>query len=71
VVLHGLGKKIKCKLLTKDSPRKSSKIGREWKEFYSFHGSKEGNIIVFEAHKEINNQQENQSYCYFVNILFI
>ncbi|QCE06719.1 hypothetical protein DEO72_LG9g1733 [Vigna unguiculata] len=38
---------VQCKLVLRNSPKKSSKIGKGWKDFCTFNRLKEGDILVF------------------------
>jgi len=51
---------VQCKLLLHNSPNKSSKIGKGWKDFCTFNRLKEGDILVFVADKK-NDKEEDQS----------
>ncbi|QCE10174.1 hypothetical protein DEO72_LG10g1400 [Vigna unguiculata] len=48
---------VQCKLLLLSTPKKSSKIGKGWKDFCTFNRLEEGNILVFLADKEMKKQK--------------
>jgi len=43
---------VQCKLVLRNSPKKSSKIGKGWKDFCTFNRLKEGDILVFVGDKK-------------------
>ncbi|XP_027932691.1 uncharacterized protein LOC114188287 [Vigna unguiculata] len=44
---------VQCKLLLCNTPKKSSNIGKGWKDFCTFNRLEEGDILVFLADKEM------------------
>ena len=48
---------VQCKLLFRNTPKKSSKIGKGWKDFYTFNRLEEGDILVFLADKEMKKKK--------------
>ncbi|QCE00279.1 hypothetical protein DEO72_LG7g1568 [Vigna unguiculata] len=47
---------VQCKLLVRNSPKKSTKIGKGWKDFCKFNRLKEGDIIVFEVDNQMRKK---------------
>ncbi|QCD87671.1 hypothetical protein DEO72_LG3g2210 [Vigna unguiculata] len=56
IVLHGPQKTVKCKLLLRNTPKKSNKIGSGWKQFFTIHGLDETLDLVFEVDEMKCNQ---------------
>ncbi|QCD93335.1 hypothetical protein DEO72_LG5g1408 [Vigna unguiculata] len=48
---------VQCKLLVRNSPKKSTKIGKGWKDFCIFNRLKEGDVIVFAAHNQMRKKK--------------
>ena len=66
IIFHGPRKIVKCKLLLRNHPKKSNKIGSGWKEFYTAHGFDATIDLVFEVDKMKNNQNVKVlTYCNF------
>ncbi|QCD86556.1 hypothetical protein DEO72_LG3g1079 [Vigna unguiculata] len=64
ILLHGLRKIVKCKLLLRNHPKKSNKIGSGWKEFCTAHGFDQSIDLVFEVDQMKNNQNVKVlTYC--------
>jgi len=48
---------VQCKLLVRNSPKKSTKIGKGWKDIYKFNRLKEGDIIVFATDNQMRKKK--------------
>ncbi|QCD93479.1 hypothetical protein DEO72_LG5g1554 [Vigna unguiculata] len=48
---------VQCKLLLRNTPKKSSKIGKGWKDFCTFNRLEEGDILVFLADKKMKKKK--------------
>jgi len=48
---------VQCKLLVHNSPKKSTKFGKGWKDFCRFNRLKEGDVIVFAAHNQMRKKK--------------
>jgi len=48
---------VQCRLLPRNTPKKSSKIGKGWKDFCTFNRLEEGDILVFLADKEMKKKK--------------
>jgi len=48
---------VQCKLLLRNTPTKSSKIRKGWKDFCTFNHLEEGDILVFLADKEMKKKK--------------
>ncbi|QCE13439.1 hypothetical protein DEO72_LG11g432 [Vigna unguiculata] len=48
---------VQCKLLLRNTPKKSSKIGKGWKDFCTFNSLEEGDILVFLADKKMKKKK--------------
>ncbi|QCD93964.1 hypothetical protein DEO72_LG5g2041 [Vigna unguiculata] len=48
---------VQCKLLVRNSPKKSTKIGKGWKDFCIFNRLKEEDVIVFPAHNQMRKKK--------------
>ena len=66
IFLYGPRKTVKCKLLLRNHPKKSSKIGSGWKEFCTAHGFHQTIDLVFEVdHMKSNQNVKVLTYCNF------
>ena len=66
IILHGSCKIVKCKLLLRNHPKKSNKIGSGWKEFCTAHGFGATIDLLFEVDEMKNNQNVKVlTYCNF------
>ncbi|QCD86650.1 hypothetical protein DEO72_LG3g1174 [Vigna unguiculata] len=66
IYLYGPHKIVKCKLPLRNHPKKSSKIGSGWKEFYTSHGFHQTIDLVFEVdHMKSNQNVKVLTYCNF------
>ncbi|QCE10563.1 hypothetical protein DEO72_LG10g1793 [Vigna unguiculata] len=66
IFLYGLRKIVKCKLLLRNHPKKSRKIGSGWKEFCTAHGFHQTIDLVFEVdHMKSNQNVKVLTYCNF------
>ncbi|QCD92670.1 hypothetical protein DEO72_LG5g738 [Vigna unguiculata] len=63
IYLYGPRKTVKCKLLLRNHPKKSSKIGSGWKEFCTAHGFHQTIDLVFEVDHMKSNQNVKQNDC--------
>ncbi|QCE11078.1 hypothetical protein DEO72_LG10g2311 [Vigna unguiculata] len=48
---------VQCKLLVRNSPKKSTTIGKGRKDFCIFNRLKEGDVIVFAAHNQMRKKK--------------
>ncbi|QCE11107.1 hypothetical protein DEO72_LG10g2340 [Vigna unguiculata] len=48
---------VQCKLLVRNSPKKSTKIGKGWEDFCIFNRLKEGDVLVFAAHNQMRKKK--------------
>ncbi|QCE04119.1 hypothetical protein DEO72_LG8g2152 [Vigna unguiculata] len=55
ILLHEPREIVKCKLLLRNHPKKSSKIGSGWKEFCTAHGLDQPIDLVFEVDQMKSN----------------
>jgi len=66
IFLYGPRKIVKCKLLLRNHPKKSSKIGSGWKEFCTANGFHQTIDLVFEVdHMKSNQNVKVLTYCNF------
>jgi len=64
IILHGPRKIVKCKLLLRNHPKKSNKIGSGWKELCTAHGFDATTDLVFKVDEMTNNQNVKVlTYC--------
>ena len=63
---YGPRKTVKWKLLLRNHPKKSSKIGSGWKEFCTAHGFHQTIDLVFEVdHMKSNQNVKVLTFCNF------
>jgi len=72
IVLHGPRKIVKCKLLFRNHPKKSNKIGSGWKKFCTADGFDATIDLVFEVDQMKNNQDVKVlTYCIKVRHIIV